>query len=291
MEPMLAKAVDFNLLRFPVWGSAKLDGIRCMPRGGVAMSRTFKPLPNDHVQMCLADLPDGLDGELVVGPPNAYDVMRKTTSGVMSKNGFPDFTYLVFDWIDETLRYDTRQMILEDKLKTVFNPYVKFHPSRLLMDMKELLDFEAICLEEGYEGIILRAAHMPYKFGRSTTREQGMLKLKRFEDSEGEIVGIEQFMHNANEATEDAFGRTKRSSHAENKIPVEKMGKLVVKDKDSKVEVVIGTGFDDAFRTDVWLNKEKYLGKLAKYKYFAHGMKDGVPRHSVFLGMRSEIDV
>src|SRR5258707_792756 len=95
-KPMLAGDAPKDIT-FPVMASAKLDGIRCIVVNGVALSRSFKPIPNKHVQKILAEGFDGLDGELIVGEPGAPDVYSKTNSAVMSQDGTPDFTFYVFD--------------------------------------------------------------------------------------------------------------------------------------------------------------------------------------------------
>ena len=51
-----------------------------------------------------------------------------------------------------------------------------------------------------------RHRHGLYKLGRSTFIEQGLIKLKRFEDGEAEIIGFKEKMLNQNEATIDARG-------------------------------------------------------------------------------------
>ena len=43
---MQADPADFGILRFPMFASFKLDGIRATIHNGVAMSRSMKPLPN-----------------------------------------------------------------------------------------------------------------------------------------------------------------------------------------------------------------------------------------------------
>lgn len=97
-KPMLAATVDLNKVKFPCYVSPKLDGIRVLGINGKAMTRSMKEVPNLFVQSVFASgFYDGLDGEIIVGPPNAPDVYRVTNSAVMSKGGEPDFTYHVFD--------------------------------------------------------------------------------------------------------------------------------------------------------------------------------------------------
>ena len=109
MKPMLAyqKLPDLEALTYPLIASPKLDGIRCLIVDGVAVSRSLKPIRNKYVQSILGSHEfNGLDGELVVGSPTDPDVYLKTNSGVMSVEGEPDFTYLVFDQWNRTGVYN-----------------------------------------------------------------------------------------------------------------------------------------------------------------------------------------
>ena len=58
----------------------------------------------------------------------------------------------------------------------------------------------------------------------------------------------------------------------------------------SGVEFNIGTGLTAQDRQAIWDNQQNFVGKLAKYKFFPVGIKDK-PRHPVFLGWRSNIDI
>ena len=283
-RPMLASPFDEALLKFPVLASPKLDGVRAIVRDGVVLSRALKPIPNKWVQQRFSHL-EHFDGELIVGASNDPDVLRATTSGVMRVEGEPDVSFHVFDHVENHARlYTVRYDLLEED--TEINVFVV--PQHELMNTFELNAFEHEVLAEGYEGVMLRHPDAPYKFGRSTAREGYLLKVKRFHDAEFEIVGFEEEMFNANEATTSELGRTKRSSHKANKIPKGRLGALVLKYGDTTFNC--GTGFNDAERERIWAERDSYLGKLAKIKYFAHGIKD-VPKLSSFLGIRDERDM
>ena len=283
-KPMLASPFDEALLKFPVLASPKLDGVRAIVRDGVVLSRALKPIPNKWVQQRFSHL-EHFDGELIVGASNHPDVLRTTTSGVMRVEGEPDVSFHVFDHVENHARlYTVRYDLLEED--TEINVFVV--PQHELMNTFELNAFEHEVLAEGYEGVMLRRPDAPYKFGRSTAREGYLLKVKRFHDAEFEIVGFEEEMFNANEATTSELGRTKRSSHKANKIPKGRLGALVLKYGDTTFNC--GTGFNDAERERIWTERESYLGMLAKIKYFAHGIKD-VPKLPSFLGIRDVRDM
>ena len=150
----------------------------------------------------------------------------------------------------------------------------------VINDEEALLKYEASALAKGFEGLILRDPDGLYKCGRSTIKDQGLLKLKRFEDSEAEIIGVEEEMFNGNEAETNELGRTKRSTAKAGLVGKGTMGAIVVRDLVSKVEFNIGTGFDAEDRKKDWP-----IGTVVKYKFFPVGVKDK-PRHPVYLGVR-----
>ena len=53
-------------------------------------------------------------------------------------------------------------------------------------------------LDDGYEGLMLRAPDGPYKFGRSTVKENTLLKVKNFLDDEAEVIGFKEQTTNTN---------------------------------------------------------------------------------------------
>src|SRR5690606_29022945 len=124
--------------------------------------------------------------------------------------------------------------------------------------------------------------------GRATLREGWLWKLKRFEDSEAVILDFEERMHNANVAKTNALGYKERSSHKENLVPMGTLGALKVRDVKTGVEFDIGTGFSDLERQRMWDIRDRWLGRVVKYKFLPVGVKDK-PRHPVYLGPRTDI--
>ena len=284
-RPLLAHTIkDTTTLNYPVLASVKLDGIRCVVINGVAMSRNLKPIKNAHVQACIGKPEyNGLDGELIVGDIFAKDCYRQTNSGVMSFEGEPDFKFHVFD------RFDMPDSQFLTRLSTLPRlPHVRLVEHWEIDTEHQLLKLENEFLERGAEGLMVRSLEGKYKQGRSTEKEGILGKLKRFVDAEYEIVGFEERMHNANPATKDALGHTERSSHKENMIGRGDLGAIVCKTSDG-LTFCCGSGFDDAQRREIWDNKDKYLGKMAKVKSFMIGVKDK-PRFPIFLGIRDPID-
>jgi len=293
-RPMLACDAP-AALQFPLIVSPKLDGIRCTVWGDQPVTRALKPIPNQFVRDTLvaANLPAVFDGELVVGPANAPDVYTRTTSGIMSHGGRPDFTFWVFDYVQQLAGlewFESRHKKLMDRTGAIqtAHPWFKVLPQIMVHNRDELDAYEQRMLAEGFEGVIARRPDAPYKHGRSTAREGYLMKVKRFLDTEVEVIGVEELMHNANEATTNELGYTARSSMQAGLVPAGTLGALVCRWGDGEVRV--GTGFTAEQRKELWLKRDALVGCLAKIKYFAHGMKD-VPRHPVWLGFRDRSDL
>ena len=94
---MLGIACDLEKLKYPVYASPKLDGIRAIIENDTLCSRNGKAIPNIYTQKFFKDLGNGLDGELIADSPTAPDAFRKTSSGVMSVQGEPNVTFHIFD--------------------------------------------------------------------------------------------------------------------------------------------------------------------------------------------------
>jgi DNA ligase-1 len=289
MKPMLAATLRRpEDIRFPVMGSPKLDGVRCLIIDGVAMSRSFKPIPNAYVQHLFGrEELNGLDGELIVGEPTDKDCYRETVSGVMRQGERPDVTFWVFDDYSHPGGFTARLEASADKSSLTPAPIVSVGHT-LIHNVAELEMFEQDCLSRGYEGAMIRSINGPYKHGRSTENEGYLLKVKRFADCEAEVIGFDEKMHNANEATINELGHTHRSSHKANQQLTGVLGALKVRGLNGPYEGVefdIGTGFNDFERNHIWINREALTGSTVKVKYFPTGSKDK-PRFPTFLGFR-----
>jgi len=281
-KPMLASAADLEKLRFPLFASPKLDGVRAIVLDGKVMSRSLKPIPNLSAQYLFKHF-EHYDGELIVGDPCAKTCYAETVSGVMRISGTPKVKFYVFDSVSKPAApYGERRPMCAQFQNIVEVP--QYH----LTSIDEVLKLEDKFLAQGFEGMILRDPEAPYKYGRSTVNEGYLLKLKRFTDSEFEVVGFEERLHNGNEAKLDELGRMKRSSHKENKSGLGDLGALVL--QGDGFTFSCGTGFDDATRKYLWATRDTLIGRMAKIKHFEVGAKIA-PRHPVFLGFRDSLDM
>lgn len=285
---------DTALLSYPVLATPKLDGIRCLVINGKAVSRTFKPIPNDHIrtQIEWAARRNGFGGQQVDGEILVRNRTFNELSGdVRRSDGKPDFYYAVFDIIGPKGLSEPYTDRMQRLAGAGFASFCELVVPHTISNPAALLAYEEKCIAEGYEGVMVRSPSSPYKCGRSSTNEGYLLKVKRFEDDEAIIIGVEEMMENQNVATRDAFGRTERSSHKENMVPKGTMGKLVVKWRGKEhVTFEIGTGYDAATRQAIWNNRGECVGRIVKFKHQPSGA-DEKPRFPVFLGFRDKWDL
>jgi len=295
-KPMLAASLDtLESIVYPVLASPKIDGIRCLKVGGKAVSRKFKDIQNHYIRKMLSKiLPEGSDGEIVVG-----DTFQETSSAVMSHDGEPNFTFCMFDLVQGNLEepfqsriYHAGQWIQSNDCELDVLSHVNLVPHVEIRNEEELLAYEADILELGYEGVMLRSPHGPYKCGRSTLKQGYLVKLKRFVDGEAEILSITEMMENKNTAETDELGYTKRSGHQANFVGKNTLGSFQVMDLETGIEFDIGTGegLTQELRKELWEMGDELVGKIIKYKSQPTGVKTA-PRFPVFLGFRDPGDM
>lgn len=297
--PMLAPSEDpmkyplyWEQLRFPLLVSPKLDGIRCIVQNEICQSRKFIPLPSSQVQRLFWEF-EYLDGELIVGNETDHDVFNRTQSYVMSEEKHADdMKFRVFDYANPGYKddpFEERLGIAEDIISMLDNPLVTLVTQKWVKDIEELLRVEAEYLAMGYEGVMMKDPRGRYKWGRGTFREGLIYKLKRFQDDEGLLIGIEEGETNTNIDVRDALGNAKRSYAKEGMVGSSTAGTFIVNTRGEIVRVAKGCFKKDELK-EIWDNQDKYLNKVyLKYRHFAKGAKDA-PRFARAIGFRSIID-
>lgn len=315
-KPMLAAKPDpddldavLAALPHPALWSPKLDGIRATVQNGKLYSRTLKLIPNKEAQKLWGHKEfNGLDGEIVVGPPTAEDCFNRSTSVVMSRDkSAKDAKFHVFDTCNMD-PYELRYDFMLHRTQALVSAGVISVVHLLIESADQLVQYERTCLERGYEGVMRRSEAGLYKHGRSTVREQGLIAVKRFVDAEAVIVDTYEQMENTNQQEVNELGKLKRSSHKAGKVGKDTLGgfvvRLAVKDGDKACNwlfnkpcechpifnIGTGQGLTDAVRKELWAKRSKLNGKLIKFRYQKIGTMIA-PRQPIFLGFRDKSDL
>lgn len=308
-KPMLAISSD-KVKTQPLrqYCSIKLDGVRCLFFGGVAYSRTMKPLPNLQLQQLAKqhhEVLEGCDGEVIAGGIFDKGCLQRSVSFCMNADKEDDFTVYLFDkyhptkpWLHRYFDLLDKEQQLPARVKVLEHFYVRPSVPQIELFSLEFSNklswvnlelFEQEVLSNGGEGVVVRDAEGKYKLGRSGTKKPELQKLKRMQDAEFEVVGYAQFEHNQNEAYTDEVGNTKRSTSKDGKVLLEQLGSLICKLTDGRT-FNVGSGFTLEQRTSLWASKELLVGKIAKVQFFRYS-PDGVPLLPVFLDFRHEMDM
>lgn len=274
---------DLHLLPYPVVGSPKIDGFRCLidPDTGVPKTSSMKPQPNPFVRSTLSDpLFKGLDGELTVGKPNSLDAFNRSTGPLRRKHGEPDFLFSVFDYYSPTKTYHERWL---NQYKDILYRYPRLSilPQTYLYSPEDVIDFTKQCIEDNYEGAMIRSPAGLYKQGRATLKELNIFKRKPLSDREATIVGFNEKMTNLNPQTLNEMGLAKRASNQENKVGAGTLGSFVLYDPFWKEVFNCRGRINDQLALEIWQNRGKYAGRKVTYKYQAYGSIDS-PRQPIF---------
>ena len=207
------------------FGQPKLDGHRCLARrDGDQISLTSREgkaiVTMDHIVDALRSVlksGESLDGELWV-PGLAFE---QIASAIKRKQDLSEqIQYHVYD-SPMPGSFEQRFMDRSDRVDDVGGSLVAVR-TRVMAGPDELLQFQANCVADGYEGAMLRHGTGPYDAGK---RSKALLKVKQFQSAEFEIVGVMQGRGNHAEmaifrcqtATGETFDVTAPGTHEEKK--------------------------------------------------------------------------
>lgn len=300
-KPMLAEDAIEDKIKFPVIVQVKVDGCRLLHITGKATGRSLKQYKNKHTSSLFSDEKYAwLDGEAYAGTDMyAQDLCRKTTSALNRIEGEPFVSWMVFDWLDYDIiskPYLERLQRLEEfvaagKRQGWYDSRIQVVPWTIAHNLEELLQFEQEQLTLGAEGIILRDPNGMYKNGRSTVKEGGLLRIKRFTSEEAICIGIKEGNTNNNVAKTNELGKTERSSHKENMTPNGEVGTIIAKSLAKGLTFDCSPGnMTQAECKYYFEHQDELIGKVFTFKHFLKGFKNTY-RFPTFVSIRLEEDI
>jgi ATP-dependent DNA ligase len=272
--PMLAKKYETGKMTFPCFAQKKLDGLRCTSKkndGIVTLwFRSGKQITTmKHIEDQLNKVMvngEIWDGELY----NHEDDFNEICGAIRrDKNIKKEDALKVQYWIYDAPRACNRDNItimLEDQKyyrrmdKIWYNVDIKMQKHLFVVETytinseEQMIGLFGQFIQEGYEGIMLRAIDMTYKQSRSSE----LLKYKEFNEAEFEIVGYEE-------------GRGVLKGC---------VGAFVLKMEDNKTfnAKLRGRGVNDLLKE--YFENPNFIGKMMTVKY--QGLSpDGIPRFPV----------
>jgi DNA ligase-1 len=282
----LSKALSKTYKQPPVdwYLSEKYDGLRGIWTGkelvarpskkdGVMKGKVFNYVPEWFINL----LPKGvsLDGELWLGRGrfqeisglSNYKISKKITKEYLDTI-WKEVKFMVFDiphinepYIDRL--EELKQIVDIIKVKQGIESYIQLSTFTIVKDYEHLSELYTDYTLNGAEGIILREPNSYYE----TKRSKLLLKMKLSNDGEATVTGY-------------LLGSGKYKGM---------LGSLICIMNGKTFN--IGTGFNDIMRSEYNDNESKYyipLGSIVNFGYMEL-TKDGIPRHPVYRGIRTDI--
>ena len=310
-KPQLACDWHEEHVKFPCIVQVKIDGVHALNQDGVFLGRSLKKHDNLYLTEKFSKPEfNGFCGEMILGDNPAADDLCRLTSGAMRTiQGGPDCTWWLFDYITEEVKhlgYKERMRILLDmvlNLPDELNESVFIIGAKLVNTMQELLEFEQLSLDAGYEGIIIRDPEALYKFGRCGKTHMGAWRVKRFIEEEILVTEIEEGRTNNNAKTTNELGRSERSTHQENMQPNAQVGsikgtliKSILDPQTRKLRIARGAlvtvspgKMTEDERKYYFKNQHELIGQVVKFKLFPKGIKDSA-RFPTFVTIKNKND-
>ena len=299
LKPMKASDVkDVDSLQYPLEVLTKYDGVYALVVDGKLLGRSLKSFKNTYIAELLSDTKfEGFVGELCETQESKSlareDLCRNTTSCVNTINKEWDFTWKLFDYIHPDvahLGYTERIEALYKRIGYISSPLdISIVESTTATCGADVIDMYEESLKLGYEGIILRSPDGKWKNGRSSLKEQFLLRMKPQSDSEAVVVGVVEAMENNNVAKVNELGYTERSSHQENKVGKGMVGSFLCIDLVSGNDITVSAGkLTHDERVEYFNNPP--LHQVVKYRSMSYGVKKA-PRFARFYSFRAVEDL
>jgi DNA ligase-1 len=277
-------------LKYPVFVTTKMDGVRAVRLDGTLKSRTRKLIQNPHIRDRSLILSGGFDVELA----NPSLEFNEVSGIVRRKDCTPEdaekVEFYVLDWFLPEKPYAERLFQIGNVMIDM-PPWVHFEIPTICHNPNELMQMFLEVEDKKGEGICFRTPLSPYsqkypQENRSTLKEQFLVKLTRFVYEEAIIVGFEEQMENGNPSVKNAAGKSKRSHDAGRMYGKGTLGAYHVSQL-GKPNFKVPASHSDFLRQEVWKNQNRYLGKTLRFKHKPHGRLNK-PRSPIFDGFREQ---
>lgn len=297
---------DSPFLKWPMFGSIKFDGNRCLLWRDKLLSRTLKEQPNNNLAKHFREILDFakknkfvFDGE-IWSPKLQFnelqEIIRAFDKPIPDHVGFYVFDVIgEAEWENGTEKpYQERNNQLSRIIRSEKFSHVKHVEQIALKGPEQAESFFNEMIDAGHEGIMVRSMDGKYKHNRASHKQGIIFKFKNYVTEDAVIIEcVEQMQmteaYANSDRGKDEMGRTKRSHRQDDFEPADTLGSLVVRMKDGS-EVGISLGRRDAAeRKQMWKDRKKLIGRWVEFSFMPHGSKD-VPRIGKLERFRTDLD-
>lgn len=289
LQPMKAQKFAIGKMKYPVAVQDKINGVRCVAirteikdslfdnSSILLLSKEGVQYHVEHLYKAIEDIiiliekKEGLsnivlDGELYIPNTNVTSIggAARNPSNILHKQ----LQFVIFDLSIENISQKQRLEILDyicfnlKHSNTISIPAVYYIGTTYHNSDDAVLSMLDSALSRGYEGLIIRELDSEYMFGQ---RAKNMRKLKRFCDSEFEILDI------------IPYGSLDSKVGAGCKI-------ILRNDETDDTFESIPTGTTE-YRLSLLKDKESLIGKMATVKYYERTINN-IPFHGNVIAIR-----
>jgi len=252
-DVMLAKLFDAKRVKYPCFGSPKIDGVRAKFRDGVFCSRNgHEYIGLNHLAEELSHVNHELDGELVI-----TGLTFQQSSGLIRNDSpTPNATYRIFEVPSYRGSFIERLTVIDDL--HLIGPHIHRVPHITLNSKDEVYEFYDTCRKMDYEGAVIK----PYDYEYRGTRSYDWMKMKPKDNMDVTVISIYE-------------GKGKYKGQ---------MGGVTV---DFNGVNDVGGGWSDKQRKEYWENPSLIVGKCIEVSYMEF-TDDGNFRHANFETIRED---
>lgn len=309
-KPLLAVTCKPEDVTKPSYGSIKYEGVRGVVRPDGLVARSLKPFANSEMYnapivvameaYCKAnDLT--LEGEFYLhGVP--FRELQTWTAEDLNAN-VHKLEFMVFD----AYRDDTPDATFEDRYRwysyacaqlQAYHVAIKAVHQQLLVDpVAELTSMYAWAIENGYEGICVKAKDAPYKHGRSTLKQGIFTRMKPEKDYDCVVLQIIERQHNLLESEVNELGQLKKRQDKDAKAGagIAQTAVVYTPELDMVHKVSLTRNIKDTEETKhsesrqwLWENRDKVIGRCMRFVGIPVPGND-VPRSPRFDAWRTDL--
>lgn len=305
-HPMLYpnESVSYDVITKPYMVSYKMDGLRCVFKNGHMLSRSLKEIPNKQLQERFAQLKkmsiennEIYDGELYSDDLTFQEITHFCMTDDLKSEELPEsIKFYCFDFVKgEAINDENKTEIASiryehiEKMDKLNIPFFIAVNQTLIETPEEVENIFKIAVDSGFEGLIIKNPDSKYRYKRITSKSGDGYKYKPYRTYDAMIIGVEQATKvdpNA-ERKVNELGYHKTSQKKDDRILIDKASAFLVRLGDKTLKVTLA--MTDEEKTEVWTDRDKYIGHWIEFKGMDVGAKD-VPRHPVLLKFRQDLD-
>lgn len=283
-KPMLAENIKPEQVTSDTLGSIKLEGVRGIFTPDGLLARSLKPHANSEIYMredvqafeaFCATNNVLIEGEWYVHgwPFSRIDSCLRGDGNIDARK----LEFHVFDCYVENepeLSFEqraARYVTLINEFKSAYVNSSFIVPVQQFKikagDHKQILDAYTYAIENGYEGFCLKKADAPYKFGRSTRKQEIFVRIKPEDPYDCIVLDIIERMENLCESEVNELGYLKKRQDKDMKAGTGMaQSALVYTPSLNKVhKVSLTRGLTDVDRYNIWECREHYIGKAMSF--------------------------